>query len=281
MGADFPPSPVRSLFVVSDATGETGERVLRSALVQFPASDCRIVRYGGVRSPERVREVVKEAQHQRATVLHTLVSHELRSVMLDECRRRGVDAMDLMGPVLDRLTVALEREPREQPGLYAQLQEARVRTIEAVDFAFRHDDGQHARDLDRAEIVLVGVSRTMKTPLCLYLAHRGWFAANVPIVPGLPMPAILDALPSDRVYGLTMRPARLLEYRRTRAQYLHLPATEYADLPGIRAELHAAEELCRVRGWHLVDVTGKSVEEVAREVLDLLRLQSRDRGQEG
>ena len=270
------------LFVVSDATGETGERVFRSALVQFPTAEFEIERFGGVRTREQIREIVGRARDQSATLLHTLVSHEMRGEMLAECRRQGVEAMDLMGPVLDRLALALGAEPREQPGLFEQLEEARTRAIEAVDFAFRHDDGQHLSTLSRAEIVLVGVSRTMKTPVTLYLARRGWFACNVPIVPGVELPIEIDAIPAERIFGLTMRPARLLELRRTRAQILRMQEGPYAQLPDIRAELNEASEICRVRGWRQVNVTGKSVEEVSREILDLRQLDAHfERRREG
>lgn len=264
-----------SLFVVSDATGETGERVLHAALVQFPETDVAIERFGGVRDRAQVQEIVQLARERGAMILHTLVSHELRGLMLAECRRQTVDAMDLMGPVLDRLTLALRTQPQEKPGLFEQLREARMRAIEAVDFAFRHDDGQHTGDYERAEIVLVGVSRTMKTPLCLYLAHRGWFAANLPIVPGVALPAEIDGVEQRRIFGLTMRPARLLELRTARARYLHMGG-DYADLPRIRDELRHAERLFRDRGWHVMDVTGKSVEEVARSMIDLRQLSGRD-----
>lgn len=263
---------MRTLFVVSDATGQTGERVLRSALVQFPHADCEIERRGGVRTPEQLHEVVREARERGAWVLHTLVSNSLRREMLHECRRQDVEGMDLMGPVLDRLTVLLRSEPQEKPGLFEQLAEARTRAIEAVEYAFRHDDGQRLHTLARAEIVLVGVSRTMKTPVSLYLAHRGWFVANVPLVPPLPAPAELDAYPPHLVFGLTMRPSRLLEIRRTRAQHLRMPGSNYTELPLIRDEIHVAEQWCHDRGWHVVDVTAKSVEEVAREILDLREL---------
>jgi regulator of PEP synthase PpsR (kinase-PPPase family) len=180
--------------------------------------------------------------------------------------------MDLMGPVLDRLATSFRAVPQEQPGMIEQLREARTRVIEAVDFAFRHDDGQNMRSYHLAEIVLVGVSRTMKTPLCLYLANRGWFAANCPIVPGARLPAVLDELPPRKIFGLTMRPARLLELRTERARYLNMKGGLYADLPGIRIELREAEKQFREHGWNIVDVTGKSIEEIARTMIDLREL---------
>jgi len=151
-----------------------------------------------------------------------------------------------------------------------QLVEARSREIEAVDFAFRHDDGQNIEELDRAEVVLVGVSRSMKTPTMLYLAYRGWFAANVPIVPEIPLPEALEAVPPEQVFGLLMNPARLVELRRVRAVQTGIPEHPYAALEAVRRELHYAGEVCRKHGWREIDVTGKSVEEVGREIIALL-----------
>lgn len=258
------------IFVVSDASGETAERVVRSALVQFEDAPASVVRRGHVRTPEQVRAVVKEAAGHDSMILHTLVSDDLRRLMLAESRLYGVDAMDLMGPVLDRLATHLRLTPQEKPGLFKQLVEAKSREIEVVNFAFRHDDGQRADELSRAEIVLVGVSRTMKTPTTLYLAYRGWFAGNVPIVPEIPLPPALLSLPSERVFCLVMSPSRLLELRCARAGYLAIPAEPYASLAHIRKELRYSQQLCGNHGWRQIDVTGKSVEEVAREIIVLL-----------
>lgn len=256
-------------YVVSDATGETAERVVRSALTQFEGAPVSIVRCGGVRTPEQVRAVVAEAALRDSVILHTLVSDHLRTVILQEARIHGVDAMDLLGPVLDRLATHLGVSPQEKPGLFSQLVEATSRRIEAVEFAFRHDDGQRADELEAAEIVLVGVSRTMKTPTTLYLAYHGWFAANVPVVPGIPPDPSLLGLPRELVFGLTMSAPRLVELRQARAAHLGIPAQSYASLATVRDELRLAQALCREQGWREIDATGKSVEEVAREILVL------------
>jgi regulator of PEP synthase PpsR (kinase-PPPase family) len=261
--------PLLKVYVVSDATGETAERVVRSALTQFEGAPVSVVRCGGVRSAEQVRAVVTEAAVRDSLILHTLVSDQLRTAILQEARIHGVDAMDLLGPVLDRLATHLGVSPQEKPGLFSQLVEASSRRIEAVEFAFRHDDGQRVDELEGAEIVLVGVSRTMKTPTTLYLAYQGWFAANVPIVPGIaPDPALL-ALPHEHVFGLTMSAPRLVELRQARVAHLGIPAESYASLATVRDELKHAQALGRERGWRQIDVTGKSVEEVSREILVL------------
>lgn len=259
-----------TIYVVSDATGETADRVARSALVQFPKAEVNIVRRGQVRTGGQLRAVVKEAASRDSLIIHTLVSDELRGTMLAEARHHGVDALDLMGPLLDRLTHHLQASPQEKPGLFKQLAEARTREIEAVEFAFRHDDGQHPEDLGRAEVVLVGPSRTMKTPTTLFLAYRGWFVANVPLVPGTALPPALDEFPSQMVFCLTMSATRLVELRRARAAYLGIPEGPYASLDAVRQELRQCQAVRSQRGWPGVDVTGKSVEEVAREIMLLL-----------
>lgn len=258
-----------TLFIVSDGTGETAERLVRSALVQFDEPFVRLVNRSKVRTPHRVRSVIDQAARQNALVLHTLVSNDLRRVMLDAARTACVDAMDLMGPLLERLAFRLNLTPMEKPGLFRQLNEERQRVIEAVDFAFHHDDGRHPDDLHKAEIVLAGVSRTMKTPTMLFLAYRGWFAANVPLMKEIPPPRQLTRLPSGRVFWLDIAPTRLLEWREARIRSLNLPIEGYATLRYIQQEQAYVSALCRSHRWRRVDVTGKSVEEVAREILQL------------
>ena len=262
--------PMLTIFVVSDATGDTAQRMMRAALVQFQDAPVRLVRRSHVQTPRQVHHVVHEARDCSAFIVHTLVSDELRRVMRAESRTHAVDALDIMGPVLERLTVHLEIAPQEKPGLFRDLTEAKTREIEAVSFAFKHDDGQNTQDLDRAEVVLVGVSRAMKTPTMLYMAYRGWFAANVPLVPGMSPPDSLLAVPSDRVFCLVMSPERLQQLRRVRAEEDSIPLHPYASLDPIRAELLHVEELCRKHQWHRIDVTGKSVEEVSREIIEWL-----------
>ncbi len=259
-----------TIIIVSDATGETAERVVRSGLTQFEGAETDIVRRGGIRSREQIVEVVAEATTGPSLILHTLVSDDLRRCILDEARRHSVDSMDLMGPMLDRLATHLHLTPRQMPGLFKQLGEVRLREIEAVEFAFRHDDGQRVEDLGRAEVVLVGASRTMKTPTMLYLAYRGWFAANIPLVPGIPVPEPLQVFPPARVFCLLQTPNRLLEMRHARASYLALPEDGYATLAEVRRDLRHTQQLAREFGWHMIDATGKSVEEVSQEIVTLL-----------
>lgn len=264
-----------TIYVVSDATGQTAERMVQSALVQFGEAPAKVIRRGHLGTLEQLRAVVQEAVGHDSLILHTLVSNELRHAMLMECRSRGVDAMDLMGPMLDRLARHLKLSPQEKPGLFKQLAEAKSREVEAVEFAFRHDDGQYADELGRAEVVLVGVSRTMKTPTMLYLAYQGWFAANVPIILEIPLPPTVLSLPSTRVFCLAMETNRLVQLRRVRAESHAIPSKSYVSVAHVQKELRHAERLCDIHGWRQIDVTGKSVEEVAREIVVLLPIEDR------
>jgi regulator of PEP synthase PpsR (kinase-PPPase family) len=175
-----------------------------------------------------------------------------------------------MGPLLERLAGRLQLSPQEKPGLFKQLEDAKLREIEAVSFAFHHDDGLNPQDLDRAEVILVGVSRSMKTPTMLYLAYRGWFAANVPLIPGIPPPEPLLKAPAERVFCLSISAEKLSQFRRTRAESDGIPLESYASAEQVRKELDYAGQLSQAHGWRQIDVTNKSVEEAAREIL-LLR----------
>jgi [pyruvate, water dikinase]-phosphate phosphotransferase / [pyruvate, water dikinase] kinase len=265
-----------TIYVVSDGTGGTAERMARSALTQFEDAPVNLVRRPNVRSAKKLRVVVEEAAAGESLILHTLVSDELRRLMVSETRLHNVDSLDMMGPILDRLAKNLRLTPQEKPGLFQQLVEARTREIEAVAFAFRHDDGQNSGDLDRAEVALVGISRTMKTPTMLYLAYRGWFAGNVPLVPGIAPPKSLTDMPSEKVFCLVASPDRLQQMRRARAEEESIPLDIYISADQIRRELAYAEQLCRKYDWQRIDVTGKSVEEVAREIILILSEENKE-----
>lgn len=259
-----------TILAVSDGTANTVERLVRSTLTQFSNTSVRVVRKTHIRTAEQVRSVVHQAVAQGAVIVHTLVSTEMRRLMHSEAHARGVDATDVMGPLLDRLATRLQLAPQEVPGLFEQLVEAQTRQIDVVEFAFHHDDGQNSDDLARSEVVLVGPSRTMKTPTMLYLAYRGWFTANVPLVAGVELPAGLTAVPPERVFCLMVSPARLLELRKVRAHSEAIPTEFYATQEQVHKDLLLAERLCAIHGWRRTDVTTKSAEEVGQEIIALL-----------
>ena len=259
------------VFVVSDGTGVTAEQVLSAALMQFEGAEVEVERRPGVRSGEQVRQVVQEAAQVGAFIVHTLVSDKLREEMVRAGRLYNVEAIDLMGPLLARLSQQLAVSPAEKPGLFRQLNEEYFRRIETVEFALHHDDGLRVRELPQAEIVLVGVSRTFKTPLSIYLAFKGWLVANVPILPKVRLPAVLFDLPPGRVFGLTIDPVRLADLRRVRQEHLGGATGEYANPDFVRREVEYALSIFRSqREWPVIDVTDKPIEEIASEILALV-----------
>ena len=258
-------------FVVSDGTGVTAEQVLNAALTQFTSAVVEIERRPGVRTEEQVRQVVEEAAQAGGFIVHTLVSDQLRGAMFSLGRLRDVETIDLMGPLLARLSKQLTVSPAEKPGLFHQLNEEYFRRNEAMEFALRHDDGLHIDELAQAEIVLVGVSRTSKTPLSIYLAFKGWFVANVPIVLKVRPPSALFSLTHGRVCGLTMDPVRLAELRRVRQERLGGATGNYAAPHFVRREVEYALSIFGSQhGWPVIDVTDKPTEEVASEILALV-----------
>jgi regulator of PEP synthase PpsR (kinase-PPPase family) len=259
-----------TIYAVSDYTGEAAARLVRSALLQFEGRPAVVATRGGVRTEEQVLEVVRDAAARDSVILHTIVEPVLRRTMVNECRTYGVDAIDLLGPLLDRVVAHVRTSTGEEGVALTGADPDSARNIEAVEFTFRHDDGERADELTQADVVLVGVSRTMKTPTSLYLAYRGWATGNVPLVPDVPLHPAVERLPREKVVCLSMSHRRLLELRLARSKQLAIPQQEYASPKVVQRELSWAQDLAAELGWHVVDVTGKSIEEVAREIEALI-----------
>ena len=258
------------VLVVSDGTGGTASRALEAALTQFEGILVAIEVRSSVNSEEQIHDVVHEAAELEAIIVHTFVSNEFRRKILQLARHHNVPTVDLLGPLLDRLSERLAVVPSEKPGLFRQLNEDYFRRIETMDFAVKHDDGCRIDELHRAEIVLVGVSRTFKTPVSIYLAFKGWLVANVPVIAGIEPPSELFALPPSNVFGLTMHASRLALLRTARVEYLKYSVPDYSDLDFVREDLmHALRIFRRSPGWSVINVGGKPVEEIASEIVML------------
>ena len=255
-----------TVFVVSGATGASGELVVRTVLAQFHQSG-PVVLVPHVRTLADLESVVQQAAGG-GTIVHTLVDNDLRSQLIDLAQAHAVPAIDLMGPLLERLTAVLGEQPAGHPGLYRQQREDYFERMAAIEFSVAHDDGQRIDDLPRAEIVLVGVSRTGKTPLSMYLAVMGWKVANVPLLHDVPPPPILLQVDRRRVIGLTVEPGQLVAYRRWRQARLGVSGpSPYTDPAAIYDEVEEAQRFCRRHGFAVVDITDKPVESSADEVI--------------
>lgn len=260
------------VYIVSDGSGGTAERALKAAMAQFEGKEIQIQIRSGVRSEDEIHRAVEDAAGARAFIVHTLVSNELRQYMLQTGRLYNVETIDLMGPLLSRLSQHLAVSPLEKPGLFRQLNESYFRRIETMEYALRHDDGQRVEEIWQAEIVLVGVSRTFKTPLSVFLSFKQWYVANVPIILNAEPPAILFDLPPERVFGLTMDTRRLAALRQVRAEYLSGAAGEYANIEHVRQEvIYALKIFEKEPKWPVINVTGKPIEEISSEILAIAR----------
>jgi len=259
------------LHLVSDATGETIHSVARATLSQFEGVEPTEHFWNLVRTDRQLDDVIDGVARNPGVVVFTLVDEHLRRRLYDACRDLNAPCISVLDPVIATFGNYLGLRSQMRPGRQYTLDAAYFSRMEAVDFALTHDDGQSTWDLHQADIVLVGVSRTSKTPTCLYLANRGYNAANIPYVPNCPLPPEIDQLAKPLFVGLTKDPDQLVQVRRNRMRMLHQSeTTDYVDPEAVRAEVLEARRFYNSHGWPVIDVSRRAIEETAAEVLSLL-----------
>ena len=260
------------VFVVSDGTGDTGTSTVRAAMLQF-RNPWRLRVFGEVRRPPDAKRVIARAAEAKALVVFSLVERNMVEVLQHEAQKSGVVALDLLGPLIARVAQRLHAEPKHQPGLLHGMSEDYFSRIDAVEFAVNHDDGANVHTLYDADIVLTGVSRTSKTPLCMYLAQRGYKTGNVPLVPRVEPPKELLDLEPHKVFGLLIDAGELMTIRQARLRAIKAsPTSEYTNIEAVAEEVESAHLLCRRNGWRIVDVTGRAVEENAARLMEFYEL---------
>ncbi len=263
--------PELTVYTVSDASGETAELLAKAAALQFKGHSIKLVRLPRARSPEQISGMVTLAAQTPCVLTFTMVDAKLRAALQTEAKKRGIPAVDIMDPLIKCFSLVLGAEPRLEPGLLHHKDEQYFNRMDAIDFAIKYDDGKDPRGLVMADLVLVGVSRTSKTPTCMYLAqNRGIKASNVPLVLNVPPPQELFSLPAGRIIGLTLHSRTLTDIRTQRLQNLGLgPSASYANKDHIERELEYAEGVFRRLRCPVVDVTHKAIEETAAEILEI------------
>lgn len=263
----------KPIFVVSDSTGETAERVVRAALLQFPTHRASVRLFTRVRDEEAVAEVLQKAREQGAMVVFTLVKLDLREDFHRIAGELGVEAVDVIGSLIHKVGNFLEADPINVPSAQMPLSEEYFRRVEAIEFAVKSDDGKEPRNLRRADLVLTGVSRTSKTPLSTYLAGRGLKVANVPLVLGVEPPAELYEVAPEKVVALTIALDQLLQIRQKRLEQLGMPPeANYGLRDHVRSELDFAHQIFKDHpGWMVVEVTGRAIEETATIILEAVK----------
>jgi regulator of PEP synthase PpsR (kinase-PPPase family) len=271
-----PPIPARlatyfHVHLVSDSTGETLNAMARAVCARFDAVLPIEHIYALVRSQRQLDRALGDIEEAPGVVIHTIVDPALRMALEEGCRRLDMPCIAALDPLVSAMSRYLGASISSRVGAQHALDSDYFNRMDALNYAIGHDDGQGGQDLDQADVVLVGVSRTSKTPTSIYLAHRGVRAANVPLVPGQPVPEKLYNLQNTLVVGLTISPDRLLEIRRNRLLSLkENRESTYIDTDVVRDEIIQARRLYERQGWPVIDVTRRSVEETAAAVLNLL-----------
>lgn len=268
--------------LVSDSTGETVAAVARACLVQF--ADVKAVQHLWylVRTPGQVKRVLAGINENPGLVMFTMVDPEVRRALETGCYTLGVPCVPVLDGVMSGLADLFGRGGAGQPGGQHVLDDAYYRRMDAIEFTISHDDGQMLHDLEAADVVLVGVSRTSKTPTCAYLANRGLKAANVPMVAGIPLPEELDGLTRPVVVGLTREPKSLSEIRQNRLKQMNEDeAGDYARVEAVTEEVAEARRVFARRGWPVIDVTRRSIEEAAATIIELYRMKYPDSPNDG
>ncbi len=282
------PKTVRPhIHLVSDATGETLKSIAKAVLVQFQKShdEVEVHTWALVRTPLQMERVVEAIAAMGGLVLFTIVDKGQRDILVKGCAQAKLQIVPVLDPVMHAVGRYFGEKAQNLPGRQHELDAEYFYRIDAMHFTIAHDDGQHLGDIDKADIVLVGVSRTSKTPTSIYLANRGYKTANIPIVPGLPVPEEVNRLggltDGPLVVGLTASPDRLISVRRNRLIAMNeTTETEYVDVDRVRDELNMARKLCSRHGWPVIDVTRRSIEETAAAILNLQARREEQRRQQ-
>lgn len=260
------------VYVISDSVGETAEFVTKAASKQFNGGHVRIKRHSHVEDLEKIEEIIQLAKEDQALIVYTIVIPTLNEYLAKRAKEENMIAVDILGPLMKAFEEKFHKYPKNEPGLMRELDADYFKKVEAIEFAVKYDDGQDPQGALLADIVLIGVSRTSKTPLSMYLAHKGIKVANVPLVPEVEPPAEIYKLPRDKCVGLVINPEKLNDIRKERLKSLGLtPHSNYARLDRILEELEYADKIMKRVGCPIIDVSDKAIEETANLIIDVLK----------
>ncbi len=260
----------KTVFVLSDSLGETAEAVARAVASQFEET-IDIVRIPYICTEWQIDEALKETKEKNAVLCHTIVSEKLRNYMDIKAKEMEVEAVDILGPMLHAVETITDTKPLLTAGVVHKLDQEYFKKVEAIEFAVKYDDGKNPSGFTKADIVIIGVSRTSKTPLSMYLAYKKIKAANLPLVPEAPLPKELFQIPARKIVGLVIDPYKLNSIRSERLRTMGLADdATYANLERINEEIEYAKAVMRKLHCPILDVTNKSVEETSAMVMEII-----------
>ena len=262
----------RTVYIISDGTGETAMNMTRAALVQYEQMDMNIVRVKNVRSDQQIENLINDVFEKKGIIIHTFVAPTMRAKITELAAGKGILTVDLLGPLLNTLDRYFGVHSEGEAGLLRSVDERYYKRIEAIEYTVKHDDGKCLEDLDSADIILVGISRTSKTPLSIFLSHKGWRVANVPLVIESPLPQELFKVDQRKIVGLIIDSNSLTRIRRNRLEkFGQDPGGDYASMSYIEKELQNAHEIFKKnKRWPVFNVTERALEETAAEITRLI-----------
>lgn len=262
-----------NVYIISDSIGETGELIATAAMKQFDLDSYRMFRYPYHNSLEKIKPVLEDASiHKNSIVIYTTVEKRAKEYIETQCYKLGIPSVDVMEPPLAAIERIIGEPPKREPGLIRRLDDNYFRKVEAVEFAIQHDDGKNPRGIELADIVILGISRTSKTPLSIYLANKLFKVTNIPLVPEVDIPHQIFSKDKRRIIGLIAQPSKVSSIRAERLESLGLDSSaEYSEIQRINEELNYSLELMRKLDCLIIDVTNKSIEETAGIIMAHMR----------
>lgn len=266
-------NPEASIYMVSDSLGETGEYIVKAALAQFDAEDTVIQKIPYVKDVAYLKSIIDEASEKEDAVLfYTIVDLDLIDCIKTYTKTKNLEAIDLIGSLIHTIKDVTKLEPIKEPGIIRRMDEEYFRRIEAIEFAVKYDDGQDPSGVLLADLVILGISRTSKTPLSMFLANKNIKVCNIPLVPESKPPKEIYEVPARRIVGLTNSPLEIIEIREERLRALGLPkGSSYAKMERILEEIDFAERIMKNIGCPIIDMTNKAVEDTAEVIISLLK----------
>lgn len=259
------------IYIASCGEGINAFHLVESTLVQFPDSEITVVKTPHIRTESQVDGLIEKVKDIESLIVHTIVDSNLRKYLTRQGIENHIVTIDLMGPILSKIQAFLNKPPLEMPGLYREIHQVDLQQVSAIDFALAHDDGLNPETLPGAEIILVGLSRAGKTPLSMYMGVMGWKVANIPYVPGVPMPEALDRVDRRRVIALNINSEQLLAHRKMRQE--SLGATDmyaYAGKQDVEDEIRHAQKYYITKGFSMINVSNKPIETSAEEIVEMI-----------
>lgn len=263
-----------TIYIVSDGTGETAATMIRAALVQYSGKEINLIRHKNIRTEQQIEAIVAECFERRGMIVYTVAIPQMRLKIQELAAAKGIPYHDLLGPMLNTLDTFFGVASESNVGILRAVDESYFKRIEAIEFTVKHDDGKTMAQLDKADIVLVGISRTSKTPLSIFLSHKGWKVANVPMVLDTPLPEELFKIDQRRIVGLIIDMESLQRVRRSRLEkFGQDPGGEYASMSHIAKEIEYAEKIFKQnRRWPVFNVTDRALEETAGEIVRVISM---------